>query len=265
MKAVYRFIAAHNIVPILITFICFRFFYTLHRWPTDHFLTFGASFCCWAFYWMDKLRDNRNKVFAPTDRHYQSTTDKVVQGLIGIILLWFTLSCYHPVSIYTFVVFSIAIPISFFYLMIANSQRKIAKEIFSSLIISITLCLAPILLNGDNIELVYFPLFFMMVFGNLLILGIVEKEYDLKHQFNSISINNKEKNVITVLCILMLLIVLLAIVTGRQEAIIWAFVYCTIYIVILFSRKKADLNLLHLMADSVFLTPYFLTFQSHIR
>ncbi|MES2618406.1 MAG: hypothetical protein V4613_11030 [Bacteroidota bacterium] len=255
MKATIRFIAAHNFLPIINTVICYRYFSVLTGTPTDYFFAFGAAFCCWAFYYLDKINDNKDRDFDATERHFFSENDKIIQWCTGVLLLLLALYNFH-----TFYITEVGLPLIIFitgiaYLKVADTPNKIAKELVSSLIITTAICIIPIQLSGQYHQAFLIPLFFGMIYCNMLTLGLIDEAYDNQHEFSSMPLKFGSRVTLILFSGIALAILLLAFTVNNLFLLQWTIAFVVIHFILIALRKKADINLLHILSDVCFLIP----------
>ncbi len=258
MKTIVRFIAAHNLVPISITFICFSYFNTLENSALDYFLAIGASFFCWLFYYIDKIRDNRGQTFEKTERHYLSKPDQIIQLTIGVSLFACTALQYHPINFNIACLFCVLFVISITYIVLVNAGLKTVKEIVSSIIITLSVCFFPIKINNviDTYFIVAF--FFLMIYGNMLLLVLTDEAYDKKHQFNAISARLPNKSIVKLLITILFLLLLVLITPVTTGFKYWAIFYVLFYSLLVWKRKDISGELMHILADMAFMFPLLL-------
>ncbi len=256
MRAIFRFIAANNFLTILVAFICFRFFSVFYNQTVDYFFCFGATFFCWLVYFIDKLKDTKALSLNTVSRHTLSTNDKIIQYLLGSILAILCVVNFHAFSIKNYLIILFSIPLIFSYFLISKRYLKYIKEIFSTSVIVLVVSIFPIITQLNLMQPILHLLFFLMVICNMFLLSISDFEIDKTNHFVSLSTSIGGRLLVIFFFIILAIILLLSMYIKVSFIANWAIFYAVSSILIwILSKKNGDKNLVHILADSLFLFP----------
>jgi hypothetical protein len=221
-----------------------------------YFYFFGLGFATWLIYFIDQILDYIKRKTKGNDRHHLTPSTIVFQLLLGAVLIIFmlinttTLSIHHLYFIASITIFVV------FYFTVILVKIGYLKEVFSALIMVVSISVFPQFLQGIfEFKWEYF-FYFLILFSNLVLLAIADAKHDENLGFNSLIkyLGNK----LTVrLLMLIIAFSLLGSFWCFETIGLWLFVHSILTLVLLFFRQKIESYLMHFLADFILLFPLY--------
>lgn len=214
----------------------------------------GSALGTWLIYYIDKNIDLNHGNINKTDRHFISNLDNKFQKIIGLGLLVLAIFNFNFLDFKT-ISFIIAILIFCAFYFFFLSKLQIFKEVFSSLVFTLSVCIFPQYLS-NQINIVDCILFELIVFSNMLLLAIKDYEYDKVHHFNSLC-TRLGINKTTLLFSSCLFTSILLSILFKSNLHLWVFISSGFYLTLLFLKFKIKNTVYHFWADIIFMMLFF--------
>ena len=252
-----KFIVVNHLQVIAVFLVNFLFFsQKSSTFYVHYFYFFGLGFATWLIYFTDQILDNIKRKTKGHDRHHLTASTIAFQLLVGAVLFILMVVNRTTLSInHLYFIATIAFFVAFYFTVILIKVGYL-KEVFSALIMVVSIAVLPQFLQGDfEFKCEYF-FFFFILFSNLILLSIADAKYDQNLGFNSLVkyLGNK-------LTINLLLFIIAFLILGSfwcLETIgLWLFVHALLTLLLLFFRKKIESHLMHFLADFILLFPLY--------
>lgn len=235
--------------------ICFNYFWNNSK--NSPFYLFAVTFSVGLIYFLDRIFDAKKTVFERNERHFLAKHDSYFNSFVLLILLLCSVYFFKNLSqkewfLITLMVFSSVL----YFVFLKFFKLKFHKEIMSSFIIALGLCVFPQLLDNQFVLKIGLA-FFLMVLINMMLLSVSDYQYDLKHQFHSFAIYfGPQKTKVLVYLLILLLFILTFYIDSNIY--VWMKVYVMYYLILTRLTHLKNKMYLHFLADLIFLFPLFL-------
>ncbi len=221
-----------------------------------YFYFFGLGFATWLIYFIDQILDYIKRKSKENDRHHLTPNTIIFQLFVGAVL--FILMLVNRTTLLTHHFYFIA-SIAFFviyYFTIILVKVEFLKEVFSALIMVVSIAILPNFLQGIFEFKWEFFFYFLILFSNLVLLSITDAKHDQNLGFNSL-VKYLGNNLTIKLLILIIAILLLGSLWCFETIGLWLFVHAILTLLLLFFRQKIESHLMHFLADFILLFPLY--------